>query len=151
MVGVLKICLFITLIYYLILWRVFAKKAAFNRAAKEAFGPVTGVRDLLDQQERLKILEESKKIERPQTVDTKNIFGPTTDLQIMVDVSKKIEQPPPIKKPFPPSISEHLITMDKELEPPNSKIPPTQLTTPTPLTTTTDKDAQIEELYAYFE
>jgi len=69
----------ITLLYYLVLWRVTAKKTALERAAREAFGPVTGIQDLLasaDHQSNSRQL-----IEQPPSSSKEDIFGAITNIQ----------------------------------------------------------------------
>jgi len=68
----------ITLLYYLILWRVTAKKAALERASREAFGPVTGIQDLLTATNRR---EEHTSLVQPPSSSREEIFGPISSIQ----------------------------------------------------------------------
>jgi len=72
---IVKICLSITVLYYLVLWRFYAKKSAFEHTTKDVFGAATGIQELLAQQENNKQEVVYKKIIQNDITDTKEIFG----------------------------------------------------------------------------
>lgn len=169
---ILKICLLVTLVYYLFLWRIYAKKKAFDRAAKEVFGPATGIQELLAQQETANLQLISEKIVEKEVIDTATLFGPTTDIKTVManlhiqttpstkldtsigDTPTKIAKPPLSKKGLPSPLSQQLATMDQELQTTKIKVAPSPLTRRSPLTidkNTRDKNAKIEELQQFFE
>jgi len=161
---IVKICLSITVLYYLALWRFYTKKTAFERTAKEVFGAATGIQELLAQQESDKQEVVGEKTIQNDTMDTKEIFGPTTDIKAMMknntpttnlaksNISTKETKPPPSKKILQPSLSQQLSTMDKDLQI-TKNTPPVKRGLQALKTNKNiaDKNAQIEELHKFFE
>jgi len=159
---IVKICLSITVLYYLVLWRFYAKKSAFEHTTKDVFGAATGIQELLAQQENNKQEVVYKKIIQNDITDTKEIFGPTADIKTMMknktptpvksNTSTKESKPPPTKKVLQPSLSQQLSSMGKDLQSTKNALPVTrELQTLRTDKNIEDKNAKIEELHQFFE
>jgi len=161
---IIKICLSITVLYYLALWRFNAKKSAFERTAKEVFGAATGIQELLVHQENDQQEVVCKKTIQNDITDTEEIFGPTTDIKAIIknnaqttnlvkpNTSIKKVKPTPLRRVFQPSLSQQLATMGKDLQ--TTKNPPSVTRGLQAIKTSKsieDKNAQIEELHQFFE
>jgi len=161
---IVKICLSITVIYYLALWRFYAKKSAFERTAKEVFGAATGIQELLAHQKNSKQEEVFEKTIPNNITDTEEIFGQTTDIKAMMknntpttdpvnsNTSTKEGKSLQSKIVFQPSLSQQLSTMGKDLQTTKNAPPITRgsqaLKTSKNIA---NKNAQIEELHRFFE
>lgn len=161
---IVKICLSITVLYYLALWRFYAKKSNFERSTKEVFGAATGIQDLLAPPQNSKQEVVDEKTIQNEIPDTADIFGPTADIKSMIkdntqttnpmktDTSTKKGKPPSPKRVLQSSLSQQLSTMGEDLETTKNTPPVTRgsqaLKTSKNIE---DKNAQIEELHRFFE
>jgi len=77
---IFKCLITITLLYYFILWRVLAKKAAFKKEAREVFGTATGIEELKAAGSLLLKQQNAATLDTSITNTSESIFGPVTNI-----------------------------------------------------------------------
>lgn len=71
----------ITLLYYLILWKILARKVALERATKEVFGPASSIQEFLASKDTLEKSSKSNNTQQQTPSAKEEIFGEITNIQ----------------------------------------------------------------------